>query len=84
MNELEVQCNAATSYPKNLSTEDSFPHVNVLKHDFLDKEEKLLFCREGKALIDFLEFGDEALGIFITVTHKIPAHPWLPLCLTTS
>ena len=66
MNELEVQCNAATSYPNNFSATDSFPHVNHLKHDFLDREERILFCREDRAFIDLLEFRYGALGTSIT------------------
>ncbi len=62
MEELEVQCNGAESYPKNINTQDQFPDVIDLKHKFLDKEEARLFCSEERARIDFLEYGDGGIG----------------------
>ncbi len=56
-------CKAAHRYPENVVRHNTYTHNLNAYRDILTKRAPLLFCPEGKALLDIWEYYDTLSGL---------------------
>jgi hypothetical protein len=54
---------AADRYPENVVRHNTYTHNLRAYRDSLNEREGVLFCTEGKALLDLWEYDDELQGL---------------------